>query len=76
MSEQTQHRLSTTLQPKEQKPNIRLREGMTPVTEGDLGYRGIKLPDAAAQKAGWHEPQARLVLALYGSHYEPLNTQG
>jgi hypothetical protein len=59
-----------------QQPNIKLREGATPVTEGDLGYRGLRLPTADEQKAGWHEPQARLVVALYGTHYELLNAQG
>jgi hypothetical protein len=58
------------------RPNIRLREGAQPITEGDLGYRGIKLPDAAAQKAGWHAPKAQMVIALYGTHYELLNAKG
>jgi hypothetical protein len=71
MSEQQQQQK----QP-EQTPNIRLREKMEPVTEGDLGYRGIKLPSADEQKGGWYEPKASLVLALYGTHYEPLDSQG
>ena len=60
-----------------QKANIRLKEGAEPITLGDLGYKGIKLPATKEeQAAGWYEPKASIVAALYGTHYELLDAQG
>jgi hypothetical protein len=74
--QETEGVMSEQAQATKQQPNIKLRDGAKPVTEGDLGYRDITLPKADAQEAGWYEPQAQIVISLYGTHYELLNGRG